>query len=85
VTVAEGASLAGTGSLGANTIVTGISKSVQLRAIPGVNTATSTAAKTLHVNGEAGFPSTVANHGFLAVSRNDPCHGSLMESSTSAS
>jgi hypothetical protein len=47
----------------ATTAVTAISKAVQLGAIPGVNTAVSTSAQTLNVNGAAGFPTTVANHG----------------------
>ena len=54
----------------ATTAVTGVSKSVQLGAIPGVNTATSTAAQTLNVTGAAGFPTTVTNNGSLAVARN---------------
>jgi autotransporter-associated beta strand protein len=54
----------------ATSAVTALSKSVQLGAIPGVNTAVSTSAQTLNVNGAAGFPSTVANHGSLAVARN---------------
>jgi autotransporter-associated beta strand protein len=54
----------------ATSAVTGISKTVQLGAIPGVNTATGNAAQTLNVAGAAGFPTTVANSGSLAVARN---------------
>lgn len=54
----------------ATSAATALSKSVQLGAIPGVNTAVSTSAQTLNVNGAAGFPTTVANHGSLAVARN---------------
>ncbi len=54
----------------ATTIVTGISNSVQLGAIPGVNTALSTAAQSLSVNGTAAFSTNVTNSGPLAVGRN---------------
>lgn len=54
----------------ATTIVTGVSKAVQLGAVPGVNTAVSTSAQTLNVNGAAAFPTTVTNSGSLAVARN---------------
>jgi autotransporter-associated beta strand protein len=54
----------------ATTVVTGVFKSIQLGAIPGVNTATSTSAQTVNVNGAAGFPTTVTNSGSLAVARN---------------
>lgn len=50
--------------------IAAISKSVQLGAIPGINTAVSTSAQTLNVNGAAGFPTTVTNHGSLDVARN---------------
>jgi len=52
------------------TVVAGVSKSIQLGAIPGVNTATSTSAQTVNVNGAAGFPTTVTNSGSLFVARN---------------
>ncbi len=54
----------------ATSIVSGASKSIQLGAIPGVNTATSTAAQTVNVNGASAFPTTVTNSGSLAVARN---------------
>jgi autotransporter-associated beta strand protein len=54
----------------ATTAVTALSKTVQLGAIPGVNTAVGTSAQTLNVNGAAAFPTTVTNNGSLAVARN---------------